>query len=392
MAYIVDGNLYVQDGSNSPKQLSNSGEDLSPMFSDDGEKIVFYREKVNDNNSIFSINADGSQMQEIITTAWLDALGAGTKADHLTFVPATHQIIFNTYLCPEYSPSSNSGCTVGLFLIDSDTGKIKEILQPALGGGLPWNGDSPWHRNFSASPDGKLLAVAHVGQIDILNMDGKVIHQSIMKYTGNMPSELYPRVYWLSDLSGLIVALPTEVDYRGPGYSGNPTYTIWKYTFDGNIATQILLDPPLSWAHMESNDIISISPNREWVVYFTNEYKLYKGNLLDGDTELLLPYRWFLPTLWSSDNIHFADLSNPEGNIFGSVNTPLGYPPGYFLGWIDAKQFIYFPPSAYASKDDIPILTGEINGETFISYETKVFVPNVAPYSYSFVFTILKGK
>ena len=57
-----------------------------------------------------------------------------------------------------------------------------------------------------------------------------------------------------------------------------------------------------------------------------------------------------------------------------------------------AKQFIYFPPSAYASKDDIPILTGEINGETFISYETKVFVPNVAPYSYSFVFTILKGK
>jgi Tol biopolymer transport system component len=80
MAYIVDGNLYVQDGNNSPKQLSNSGEDIYPMFSDDGENIVFYRGKIQNNNSIFSINADGSRKQEIITKDWLDTLGKGTKA------------------------------------------------------------------------------------------------------------------------------------------------------------------------------------------------------------------------------------------------------------------------------------------------------------------------
>jgi hypothetical protein len=393
MAYIVDGNLYVQDGSSPPRQLSNSGEDLYPMFSDDGEKIIFYRGKALEyHNSVFSVNADGSDMREIITKDWLDTLGAGTKAGHLAFVPNTHQILFNTYLCPKYDPSFSSGCTVGLFLIDSDTGKIKEILQPVLGGGLPWHGDSPWLGNFSVSPDGKLLAVAHAGQIDVLNIDGKVIHQSIMKYISDMPSELYPRMYWFSDLSGLIVALPAEVDYRGPGYSGDPTYTIWRYTFDGNMVAQIPLDPSPVWIHMESNDMISVSPNREWAIYFTEEYRLYKGNLLDGNSAPLLPYGWFLPTQWNSDSTYFAIGANASEALLGSVDASPGYPPGYLIGWIDAKRFVYFPLSAYMSKDNIPVLVGEIDGKALSSYETKVFVPNVTPYSYSFALTVLESK
>lgn len=391
MAYMVNGNLYVQNGSSSPKQLSNSGEDISPIFSDDGEKIVFYRGKIHDNNSIFSVNADGSKMQEIITTAWLDTLGAGTKAGHLAFVPNTHQMIFNTYLCPDNDDLS-LGCTVGLFLADIYTGKLKEIVKPTLSGRLPLDGDSRWEGNFSISPDGKSLSVVHAGQIDILSIDGKVTHRNIMEYPPGMPVELYPRVYWFADSSGLIAALPAEKEYKFWMNSGDPTYTIWRYAFDNNVATQIPLDPPLSWAHMESNDIISISPNREWVIYFTEDYKVYQGNLLNGNTNLLLPYRYFLPMLWSSDNTHFATLENPEGNILGSVNAPPGYPPGLFLGWIDAKRFIYFPLSAYMKKDDIPVLVGEYDGETLSSYETKVFVPNVAPYSYSFAFTVLESK
>jgi hypothetical protein len=43
MAYIVDGNLYLQDSGNEPIQLTDSGEDHTPIFSDDGEKIVFFR-------------------------------------------------------------------------------------------------------------------------------------------------------------------------------------------------------------------------------------------------------------------------------------------------------------------------------------------------------------
>jgi hypothetical protein len=392
MAYIADGNLYVQDGSNPLKKLSDSGKDWYPMFSDDGEKIVFYRGKtLHDYNSIFSVNADGSQMQEIITKDWLDALSAGTKAGHLVFIPNTHQIIFNTYLCPEYDPASDTGCTVGLFIADTDTETLKEIMPPALGGRLPWYGDSRWLGNFSISPDGKLLAVANDGQVDILKMDGKVVHQSIMEYQGDMPSELYPRVYWLSDLSGLIAALPAEIDYRGPGYSGDPTYTIWRYTFHDNITTQILLDPPPAWTHMESNDVLSVSPNREWVIYFTEDYQLYKGNLLNENKEILLPYGWFLPMQWSSDNTHFANNGNSAEPILGSVDAPPGYIFRSFVGWIDAKRFIYIPNSA-ESQENIQLLIGEIDEGIIVSYRTNVFVPREAPYPYNFTFIVMANN
>ena len=361
------------------------------MFSDDGEKIIFYRGKILDNNSIFSISADGSHEQELITTDWLDTLGTATKAGHLVFVPNTHQILFNTYLCPENNNFS-TGCKVGLFLTNADTGKLKEIITPTLGGRLPIGGNSQWVSNFSISPNGKLLSVAHEGQIDILGLDGKVIDQSIMTYSPGMPFELYPRVYWLSDSSGLIAALPAEIEYFGPLLTGDPAYTIWRYIFDGNVATKISLDPAPSWMHMESNDVISISPNREWVIYFSKDCQLYKGNLLDGSTDLLLPCRYFLPMQWSSDSMHFASGANPEGAIFGSIDAPLNYAPWHFLDWIDPQRFIYFPASSYNNKEDIQIFVGEISGETILSCRSNVFIQNVAPYSYSFVFTVLKKK
>lgn len=376
MAYIMDGNLYVQNGSNQPKKLSDSGEDWYPIFSDDGEKIVFYRGETFDyNSSIYSVNTDGSRLREIITTAWLDTLGVGTKAGHLAFVPNTHKILFNTYLCPKYDPSSSSGCAVGLFLADSDTGKIKEILKPALGGYLHFDGDPQWLSNYSISPDGNLLSVAHDGQIDILDLDGKNLHRNIMKYVSGKPYELYPKMYWFPDSGGLIIALPAKPEYF--------SYTIWKYAFNDNVATQILLDPPPVWTHIESNDVISVSPNREWVIYFADDCKLYKGNLLDGSTELLIPCWYFLPMQWSSDNRHFGSASNPQA-IIGSVDMPLGLLPGYFMGWIDAKQFIYFP----SFTENTQILVGEINQSILLSYKSNI---TVLPKAYV-TFTVINGK
>jgi hypothetical protein len=384
MAYIVDGNLYVQNGSNPPTQLSDNGKDIYPIFSDDGEKIVFYRGRTNENNSIFSINADGSHIQEIITKDWLDTFGVDAKAGHLAFIPNTHQLLFNTYFCPEGPQNIDKKCPVGLFLADTDTGEIKTIMQPETGSHLPWDGNSRWGGNFSISPDGKLVSVAYAGQIDILDMDGKTVHRNIINYVRSVPIEFYPRVYWLSNSNNLIIALPIEAQYY---MNASPQYIIWRYALDKKTATQISLDPLPTWAHMESNDVLSVSPNREWALYFADGYKLYKGNLLDGSAELLMPYGYFLPTRWSSDNMRLED-------FLGSIDAPPTIPPGSFLGWIDAKRFIYFLDSACKNNDDIQIFVGEINGETVLSYESNVFIPNpkLAPCIESFVFTIWEDK
>jgi hypothetical protein len=383
MAYIVDGNLYVQNGSNPPQQLTDSGEDFYPMLSDDGEKIVFYRGRNNENNSIFSINADGSHIQEIITKGWLDTFGVGAKAGPLAFIPNTHQFLFNTYFCPEGPQNIDKKCPVGLFLADTDTGKIKPIMQPKTGSHLLWDGNSRLGGNFSISPDGKLVSVAYAGQIDILNMDGETVHRNIINYVRSVPIEFYPRVYWLSNSKDLIIALPIEAQY----YMGTPPqYIVWRYALDKKTATQISLDPPPIWAYMYTNDVLSVSPNREWAFYLADGYELYKGNLLNGSTELIKPYWYFLPTQWNSDNMRLE-------SFLGSVDAPPSIPPGFFLGWIDAKHFIYIPDSVERrGQVNVQFLVGEIDGGTVLSYESNVFIPNIAPYSESFIFTILENK
>jgi len=384
MFYIMDGNLYVQGGNNSPKRLS-SGEDLYPVFfvSDDGKKIVFYHGKRKDDADIFSINADGSHEQELITRDWLTTLGTGTETGELVFVPNTHQIFFNTYLCSK--DYFSLGCAVGLYLADTDTGEIKEIMPPSLGHEVIGQ-----YENFSISPDGKLMSFAHEGQIDILSVDGKVIQRNIMKYTRSTPIELYPRVFWLSDSSGLIAALPDVIEYHGAHYSGYPAYAVWQYMFNDDVATHIPFDPPPIWVSMDCNDVMSVSPNGNWGVYHTNDSQVYIGNLVDGSSHLYLPYMYCLPAHWSSDSIHFINGGNPDQPLLGTVDKSPAFAPGYFLGWIDAKRFIYIPYSSSPVQENIQILVGEIVGETLLTYKSNVSIPDIYPYS--FTFTMLGGK
>ena len=378
MAYIVDGNLYIQDGSNAPIPLTNSRADLDPIFSDDGEKIVFYRGKINDNNNVYSINADGSQEQALITNDWLTTLGSGTKAGPLAFVPSTHRLMFNTYLCAE---DLSLGCTTGLFLVDTDTGGIKELLPPSSAGYLPFGGGSPWHGNFKVSPDGELLSVAMSGHIDIFNIAGKVIRRNIMTYTRSTPIELFPRVYWLPDISGLIVALPAESNYGG-GYEMTPTYSVWRYSFDPNTAVQIPLEPSPMWIYMECSDVMYVSPDGNWVIFnrLEDNAQLYAGNLSNWHTQSYQLGIDCSPAYWSADNRHFV-YGRLSGTFLGAADKPLIPIDGNFLGWVDATHFIYsrFP-------NERNILIGVTIEKTITTYRTGIFLQEgYNPYSVKFV-------
>lgn len=96
MVYVEDGNIFVRNGFNPPIQLTVSGIDQNPIISDDGEKIAFYRGDGFD--TVFTINADGSQEQATIKSELPPILAQG-KLNALTFVPDTHLLLFNTFLC-----------------------------------------------------------------------------------------------------------------------------------------------------------------------------------------------------------------------------------------------------------------------------------------------------
>ncbi len=150
----MGGNLYVEDSGKPTIQLTNSGQDRMPVFSDDGEKIVFYRGPMPEKNQVYVISMDGIGERKLVTPDLLAMLGLGydefTELYSLAFVPNTHQVLFNTYHRNPVTPLvaiweySHSG---DLLIVNTDTGQIKQLVTPGKAG------------NFLVSPNGKRIAI-----------------------------------------------------------------------------------------------------------------------------------------------------------------------------------------------------------------------------------------
>lgn len=360
VAFVKDGNLYLQNGINPAIQLTNSGDDRDPVISEDGEKIIFYRG--NTFGNVYSINADGSQEQAIIESQSLSVLGRGDiKA--LTFVPNTHSLLFNTYLCNSSEALYDApDCTVGIYSVDADSGEINQLVS-----GLSGNGTQS--RNFEISPDGHYISIASSGHLDIyfLYLEGiDVFQQDAIPYPRTIPDEFLPLQYWLPDSSGLIAILPADKfnEPTTPPY----TYTVWRYTIsnttDNNSAMQLPLDPPVIFI---SGCNFSISPGGNWIFYISDGNgkgvgmpSLYIGNLTDGHSNSYdwrggCPSSYATSPQWSSDNQHFASQST-IGAIDGiSISID-----GDFRGWIDTSHFFYETIEENMRKTYI----GEIGGES----------------------------
>lgn len=138
MAYVVDGNLYLQDGSNPPFQLTHGGEDRYPSFTDDGEKIVFLRGFIP--HDLYSINPDGSQEQLLVSGNELSNLGLGydelSEVRSFAFVPSTHKLVFNTRQLDELDVTMQDWNRTAsknkddLLVVDTDTGDIMSLFPP----------------------------------------------------------------------------------------------------------------------------------------------------------------------------------------------------------------------------------------------------------------------
>jgi len=191
MAYVTNGNLYYQNGSKLPLQLTHSGEDQQPLaFSEDGKKVFFTRDVIP--SKIYSINVDGSQEQALVTNDLLLTFGSNsdksTTPCYPVLVPHTPFLLFST--C--YRPDPGEPTIIDnydLFLLDTDTNKTKRLLQKGEGG------------YFYVSPNGTMLAIDRQNAIDILNMEGKLIHHNIATYPRSEPYVLWSKMYWLPNSS-----------------------------------------------------------------------------------------------------------------------------------------------------------------------------------------------
>jgi len=354
MVIVKKGNLYIQNGINPLVQLTHSGQDRDPILSNDGRRIVFYRGENLDN--VNSINSDGSQEQAIITSQSLPVLGRG-DIRALTFVPNTHVILFNTYLCnPREHLYDAPDCKVGIYSVDIDSGKINELIS-----GLSGNGTQT--HNFEVSPDGKYISVAGSGHIDIYSLSTQSINifqPNAILYNRTTPDEFLPVQYWFPDSSGLIVILPE--DKSNEPATPPQTYTVWRYIIDANSAVQVSLGPPIAWS---ANCDFSVSPDGNWIFYINDDNgkqselsSLYLGNLNNGHTQ---SYNWrggcpsshFAYPQWSPDSFYFGE-NKRIGSIDGAF--PID---GDFMGWIDENHYFYITIKENKSKPYIGVIGGE---------------------------------
>ncbi len=340
-AFIVDGNLYIQNGDGESLQLTHSKADRDPFFSDDGKKIVFHRWT---DNSFYSIDADGSNEQKIFNVPSL-AVQDHAEIKALTFIKNTHILLFNIYICGPRALYNAGDCFVSTYSVDADSGKTEEIGQRVSGIGFD-NG------NFQISPNQKYLSIAGSGHINIFSFSAghfKLAYFGALTYRITRPDEFLPYQYWLPDSSGLIAIVSAD-QYNEPG-TPPQVYAVWRYTLVNNKAVRLALDPLPQRIHGTSCNF-SVSPDRDWIFYASDKYsgddiKVYLGNLKTGQAQ---EYKWgggcggadtLYSLKWSPDSKRFASSSSFR-DVIGSVNglSPISVG-GNFEGWIDSTHYYY---------------------------------------------------
>jgi len=318
MAFVIDGNLYFQEGSNPRIQLTNSGKDHFPFFSEDGQKLIFYRGKS------FPTDLYSYDIQEQV-----EHLIVSNGPAYATFLPRSHQLLYST------AQSDQENIT---YIADTDTGKIRKL---------------PYYLNdFNISPDAKYVADDGVGNIFVSDLGGNFRVRRLVSYTPSQPSFLPPGIMWEPDSKGLIILLPVRTNFD-LGYISE--FTVWRYTLNDGKGIQV----PLDILPTEGKPGM-VSPDGKWILYNSteNHYGFYLADLNTGHAELYAS-EGYISYYWSSDSEHFI-YSN--GDLYlGSINgSPQRIGDGDFLGWIDSSRYFY-----YIRRENI-IMLGNIDGNQSI--------------------------
>lgn len=364
MAYIIDGNLYLQDSGKQPVQLTNSGKDHTPTFSDDGQKIVFYRgatqSLINKGNLVYSaeqyadryvINADGSQEQVLLPPGSLTKLNRGygkfTKFYNFNFIPGTHDLIFNT--CEVKSANDATGnlssidirSNQDLLIVNTDSMEIKSLLAPDKAG------------IFELSPDKKLDIAYTEKYIDVVGTYEKIVRHHMIPYKSAWESEM-TSTSWSQDSTKFVFVAP--LTGNGDGLDGPEPESIWQYSIGKNSVREIRFNPPLM------NNYFTFSPDGNWVVYHYFAYPgktdetfpagVYVGNLLDGSShQATMPtglpgpddayYQWnqksdHFMMYHDSDRDKTIYLGNTQGEIVPLTTAKL------WIGWLDNQRYLFY--------------------------------------------------
>jgi len=332
LAYTDGGNVALLVGAGPAVRLTFSGSVEQVRLSDDGQKVAYTRRPVIDQPvELRVVNRDGTGDSLLMGPADFDALYPLGGAVHhdvylFDFLPNNHVLLINTRSIFEGPGLAKHD---DLIRIDTDSLARTMLLAPGRGG------------DFTASPDGRFLALVRPDTVELVNIDGSPSGSGVIPYAPVITySEYayYAQPVWNPASSMVGVAIPSP-----DPLASSTTGSIWRLPVG---APASLISTISGQFFRLSGDVPLVSPALTHVVYARptatpNIWNLYRASL-DGNGETLVgTYNSWMG--WSPDGARFVYSSaGPMSLLVGDLaggSAPLVT--GTDLRWYNPEAFVF---------------------------------------------------
>ena len=314
VAFNLNGNIWFWSETTPARQLTTGGKAGPLKLSDDGKVIAYTRDQ-----GLWAINSDGTNARELV--ADISAFTGHPYLAQFDFQPGAHTVYFSSRESVQVSVGGD------LHRVDADSPIPQTLLQQ---GGY-----------FTFSPDGRLLALADVSRINVLQIDSPALISALdfQKVDTHSDWSFYPQVVWLDNSTGLYTVIP--------GNGGQKSRFLY-IAADGSFTAQLAEFAP---ADIRVSRPL-IAPNGSGVAYITSTEDSFDIHVIDASTAdaIIASY----PTspqfglwTWSPDSVRFTYWTEAPSRLLiaGRSNppVPLADPIApYTLTWVDANRFLYF--------------------------------------------------
>ncbi len=335
IAYVKDGDVWYWEEGGTASQITTLGDVVSVYLTSDGLIAAFVRQYDWNNEEIYAVNTDGSNVRPLVTLA--DFATMKLSGDMLSAVPyqidwapGTHTLTFNTRMTFE-GPGLFLGD--GIRQVDADTGLISVLMTPGTAG------------DFYYSPDGSQIAITNADFISVVDANGTnrrdlLAFPIVITYS---EYNYYPPVTWSPDSSYLRASIPPADPLAIPP---DPT-TIWHLPADGSPPTQLTTLAKVPFFQ----DFVHFSPETSKIAYMTEvtpgappilDLHIANG---DGSGDVIYTSGDRRFEAWSTDGEHFIFTEAGHNPTIGHLGDPPLALTGITLmldvSWVDETSYLY---------------------------------------------------
>jgi hypothetical protein len=232
VVFVKEGDIKVWDQtSDQSETLFSAGDVISLSVSDDNQVIAFIRRSVvrqsdiewYEQSELWAINRNGEAPRQLLSAEGLRELIQASERDSSAFlqmewIPHTHSLLFSGTKYIVQGEGLSHAYPQGVFLVESGTGSITALF------------DMDRSLRFSASPDGREIALMSTSGLSFINTDGSNWRPEVLAYPDvSVTGSVFPSGVWTEDNRAFLIT-----GFIESGSPGVLNFNLWLVFADGS--------------------------------------------------------------------------------------------------------------------------------------------------------------